>query len=121
MNGHLVRAPQQKRAFPRHTILDHVSASLKLDTGESVLVRIADISRRGARVVRMGPLGANRDDLLTLEIFDYNSGVTRRLRSRICWLQATPMTSIAGLSFVDGPLKPGTFLDEFLDRSILAR
>ena len=89
--------------------------------GRIVYVSVVDISRTGACVTRRGGIEVDQKDEVTLEFNDFDLQQKLSLPSQVQWVKATPSSTQIGLQFLQGPLLPGTMLDEFFDRSLATR
>jgi 23S rRNA G2069 N7-methylase RlmK/C1962 C5-methylase RlmI len=87
----------------------------------TVYVTVGDISRTGAYVVRRGELEVMADEDVPLEVSDYESNQNVSLQSRVKWVRTKSYNTLVGLVFTEGPLLPGTMLDQYLDRTLMGR
>lgn len=113
--------PQELRTALRHALPPGVSASIRLSTGRTVYVTVGDVSRTGACVVRRGSLEVTVDEEVLLDISDYEKHQSVSLPARVQWVNIRSYNTLVGLEFRDGPLLPGTMLDQYLDQVLVAR
>jgi hypothetical protein len=109
---------EELRTSLRHVLRPGVSASIQLASGRTVYVTVDDISRTGACVVRRGGLEvvANEDVLLDVSDYEHNQNVS--LPARVQWVNSRSYNTLVGLVFTEGPLLPGTMLDQYLDQAL---
>ena len=112
---------QELRASLRHALPGGVSASIRLSTGRTVYVTVGDVSRTGACVVRRGSLDVSADEEVLLDISDYEKHQSVSLPARVQWVNSRSYNTLVGLAFRDGPLLPGTMLDEYFDQTLQTR
>ncbi|MEA5391426.1 PilZ domain-containing protein [Cyanobium gracile UHCC 0139] len=113
--------PQELRTSLRHALPGGVSASIRLATGRTVYVTVGDVSRTGACVVRRGSLEVTADEEVLLDISDYEKHQSVSLPARVQWVNTRSYNTLVGLAFSDGPLLPGTMLDQYLDQTLQMR
>jgi len=94
---------------------------IRLSSVRTVYVTVGDISRTGAYVVRRGELEVMADEDVPLEVSDYESNQNVSLQSRVKWVRTKSYNTLVGLVFTEGPLLPGTMLDQYLDRTLMGR
>ncbi len=109
------------RTSLRHALPGGVSASIRLSTGRTVYVTVGDISRTGACVVRRGSLELTANEEVLLDISDYEQHQSVSLPARVQWVNTRSYNTLVGLAFSDGPLLPGTMLDQYLDQTLQTR
>ncbi|WP_159819767.1 PilZ domain-containing protein [Cyanobium sp. Copco_Reservoir_LC18] len=109
-----------RRSSLRQVLPSGVPASIHLPSGDTGFVMLADISRAGACIVRRGRLEVKPSDRVFLNISDY--GLFRNIHLSACvqWVKTWNHRTLLGLAFTEGPLLPGTILDQYLDRALLA-
>ncbi|MEA5442344.1 PilZ domain-containing protein [Cyanobium gracile] len=112
---------EELRTALRHILPAGVSASLRLTSGRTIYVTVGDISRTGACVVRRGELEVIADEEVLLDVSDYERNQSVSLQARVKWIKTRSFNTLVGLVFTEGPVLPGTMLDQYLDRSLLAR
>jgi len=112
---------EELRTALRHVLPAGVAASLRLESGRTMYVMVADISRKGACVVRRGELEVMADEDVLLDVSDYERKQSLSLQARVKWVRIRNYNTLIGLVFTEGPLLPGTMLDQYLDRTLLAR
>jgi hypothetical protein len=113
--------PQELRNSLRHALPGGVSASIRLSTGRTVYVTVGDVSRTGACVVRRGALEVSADEEVLLDISDYEQHESISLPARVQWVNSRSYNTLVGLAFSDGPLLPGTMLDQYFDQTLQTR
>lgn len=113
--------PQELRTSLRHALPRGVSASIRLSTGRTVYVTVGDVSRTGACVVRRGSLEVTTDEEVLLDISDYEKHQSLSLPARVQWVNTRSYNTLVGLAFSDGPLLPGTMLDQYFDQTLQMR
>ncbi len=113
--------PQELRTSLRHALPGGVSASIRLSTGRTVYVTVGDVSRTGACVVRRGSLEVTADEEVLLDISDYEKHQSVSLPARVQWVNSRSYNTLVGLAFSDGPLLPGTMLDQYFDQTLQMR
>jgi hypothetical protein len=111
---------KDRRSSLRQVLPSGVPASIHLPSGGTGFVMLADISRAGACIVRRGCLEVKPSDRVFLNISDY--GLFRNVHLSACvqWMNTWNHKTLLGLSFTEGPLLPGTILDQYFDRALLA-
>lgn len=109
-----------RRSSLRQVLPSGVPASIHLPSGGTGFVMLADISRAGACIVRRGSLEVKPSDRVFLNISDY--GLFRNVYLSACvqWMNIWNHQTLLGLAFTEGPLLPGTILDQYFDRALLA-
>lgn len=112
---------QELRTSLRHALPGGVSASIRLSTGRTVYVTVGDVSRTGACVVRRGSLEVTADEEVLLDISDYEQHQSVSLPARVQWVNTRSYNTLVGLAFSDGPLLPGTMLDQYFDQTLQMR
>lgn len=112
---------QELRTSLRHVLRPGVSASIRLVSGRTVYVTVADISRTGACVVRRGSLEVVANEDVLLDVSDYELHQNISLPARVQWANSRSYNTIVGLVFIEGPLLPGTMLDQYFDRTLLSK
>ena len=75
-----------------------------------------DISRTGACIARQGSLVAKVDDEVSLEMSDSRLLQNVSLPALVKWVNIWSGKTLVGLLFAEGPVLPGTLLDQYLDR-----
>jgi hypothetical protein len=107
-----------RRGSLRQVLPPGVPASIHLPSGHSGFVTLGDISRAGACIVRRGSLEVQPNDLIFLSISDY--GLFRNVYLSACvkWMTVLNQKIRMGLAFTEGPLLPGTILDQYLDKAL---
>lgn len=113
--------PQELRTSLRHALPGGVSASIRLSSGRTVYVKVGDVSRTGACVVRRGSLEVTASEEVLLDISDYERNQSLSLPARVRWVDTRSYDTFVGLAFLDGPLLPGTMLDQYLDQTLKMR
>ena len=109
------------RTCLRHALPGGVSGSIRLFTGRTVYVTVGDVSRTGACVVRRGSLEVTTDEEVLLDISDYEQHQSVSLPARVQWVNTRSYNTLVGLAFSDGPLLPGTMLDQYFDQTLQVR
>ncbi|MBW4530281.1 MAG: PilZ domain-containing protein [Aphanothece saxicola GSE-SYN-MK-01-06B] len=112
---------QDLRTALRHVLPPGVSASIRLASGRTVYVTVGDISRTGACVIRRGSLEVVANEDVLLDVSDYEQHQNISLPARVQWVNTRSYNTLVGLVFSQGPLLPGTMLDQYLDRTLMAR
>ncbi len=112
---------EELRTSLRHALPGGVSASLRLSSGRTVYVTVGDVSRTGACVVRRGSLELTADEEVLLDISDYEQHQNISLPARVQWVNSRSYNTLVGLAFSDGPLLPGTMLDQYFDQTLQVR
>lgn len=112
---------QELRTALRHVLPPGVSASIRLSTGRTVYVTVGDISRTGACVIRRGSLEVEANEEVLLDISDYEQHQNISLPARVQWVNTRSYNTLVGLLFSEGPVLPGTMLDQYLDKTLMAR
>ncbi|WP_216903415.1 PilZ domain-containing protein [Synechococcus sp. CCY 9618] len=112
---------EDRRASVRHVLPAGVSASMRTLSGRIVHVSVTDISRAGVCVIRRGGIDVAAAEEVTVEFSDAERQQKLSLPSRVEWVKPTAYNSQIGLRFLQGPLLPGTMLDEYLDQSLTIR
>jgi len=107
---------QDRRSSLRQVLPSGVPASLHLSSGSAGFVTLGDISRAGACVVRRGSLDVNANDHVFLSISDHRLSQNVYLSARVKWMNIWNYKIVVGLAFTEGPVLPGTILDQYLDR-----
>jgi hypothetical protein len=110
----------ERRSSLRQALPSGVPASLHLPSGRTGFVTLGDISRAGACIVRRGSLDVQTNDHVFLNISDY--GLFQSVYLSACgkWMNILSHQILVGLAFTDGPLLPGTILDQYFDKALLA-
>lgn len=80
---------------------------------------LGDISRAGACIVRRGSLQVNANDHVFLSISDHRLFQNVYLSACVKWMNILNHRIVVGLAFTEGPVLPGTILDQYLDRALL--
>ncbi len=109
---------QDLRTTVRHELPKGVTASLRLPAGRTIYVTVRDLSRSGACVIRRGDIEVHEEDEVLLEVSDPKGERKLPLPSVVRWVEASGYRTTMGLEFAQGPLLPGSLLDEFLDRTL---
>ena len=111
---------KDRRSSLRQVLPSGVPASIHLPSGGTGFVTLADISRAGACIVRRGLLEVKPSDQVFLNISDY--GLFRNVYLSACvqWMNIWNHKTLLGLAFTEGPLLPGTILDQYFDRALVA-
>jgi hypothetical protein len=109
------------RSSLRHILPRGVSASMRTVSGRILHVSVSDISRTGACVIRRGGIDVDQDEQVILDFSDTEHQQKLSLPSLVQWVNSTTYNTQIGLRFLQGPLLPGTMLDAYFDRSLLAR
>lgn len=112
--------PEDRRASLRQVLPSGVPASIHLPSGHSDFVTLGDISRAGACIVRRGSLDIKTNDQVFLNISDYGLFQNVYLAACVKWINTLNHKIHVGLAFTQGPLLPGTILDQYFDRVLLA-
>jgi len=112
---------EELRTALRHVLPPGVSASIRLSSGRTVYVTARDISRTGACVIRRGSLEVVAQEEVLLDVSDYERNQSISLPARVQWVKTKSYNTLVGLVFSDGPLLPGTMLDQYLDQTLKAR
>jgi len=110
---------QERRTSLRQVLPSGVPASIHLSSGSSGFVILGDISREGACIVRRGSLEVNANDHVFLSISDHRLFQNVYLSACVKWMNILNHKIVVGLAFTEGPVLPGTILDQYLDRSLL--
>jgi hypothetical protein len=113
--------PDELRTSLRHALPGGVSASIRLSTGRTVYVTVGDVSRTGACVVRRGSLEVAANEEVLLDISDYEQHQSVSLPARVQWVNSRSYNTLLGLVFSEGPLLPGTMLDQYFDQTLNVR
>lgn len=108
----------ERRGALRYVLPPAVSASLSLSSGRTMYVTLNNISRTGACVVRRGPLEVTANEEVLLDIRDYEKHQSVTLPARVRWVDAGGYNTLVGLVFREGPLLPGTMLDQYFDQTL---
>ncbi|KEF40694.1 MAG: hypothetical protein ER33_15665 [Cyanobium sp. CACIAM 14] len=82
---------------------------------------MSDISRTGACVIRRGGIDVEPKEEVILDFGDADRQQRLSLPSLVKWVNGTSYNTVIGLHFVQGPLLPGTMLDEYLDLCLVPR
>nr|WP_043325517.1 PilZ domain-containing protein [Cyanobium gracile] len=106
------------RSALRHVLPQGVSASMRLASGRTVYVTVTDLSRTGACVVRRGVLDVDVSEEVWLDVSDFEEKQSVTLPARVQWVSSKGYGIHLGLLFRDGPLLPGTLLDQYLDQTL---
>jgi hypothetical protein len=114
------KRPEERRASLRQILPSGVPASIHLPSGHSDFVTLGDISRAGACIVRRGSLDIKTNDQVFLNISDYGLFQNVYLAACVKWINILNHKIHVGLAFTQGPLLPGTILDQYFDRVLLA-
>ena len=109
------------RTSLRHALPGGISACIRLSTGRTIYVTVGDVSRTGACIVRRGSLEVTADETVTLDISDYEQHQSVSLQARVQWVNTRSYNTLVGLAFSDGPLLPGTMLDQYFDQTLQTR
>jgi hypothetical protein len=112
---------EELRTSLRHALPGGVSASIRMSTGRTVYVTVGDVSRTGACIVRRGSLEVLADEDVLLDISDYEQQQSVSLPARVKWVNNRSYNTLVGLVFTDGPLLPGTMLDQYFDQTLNPR
>jgi len=112
--------PVERRASFRQVLPSGIPASIHLPSGHSDFVTLCDISRAGACILRRGSLDINMNDQVYLNISDYGLFQNVYLAACVKWINTLNYKIHVGLAFAQGPLLPGTILDQYFDRVLLA-
>lgn len=109
-----------RRCSLRQVLPSGVPASIHLPSGPSGFVTLGDISRAGACIERPGSLEVQPNDQIFLSISDH--GLFRNVYLSACvkWMTVLNQKIRMGLAFTEGPLLPGTILDQYFDKALLA-
>ena len=107
------------RCVPRHILPAGVPACVQMPSGRKAYVTIGDISRAGACVVRRGPLDVTANDEVLLDVSDHEVDQALVLSANVRWVNSLSQKTLVGLAFTEGPLLPGSILDQYLDRALL--
>lgn len=70
--------------------------------------------------MRRGSLDIKANDQVFLNISDYGLFQNVYLSARVKWMNIWNHKILVGLAFTDGPLLPGTILDQYFDRALQA-
>ena len=114
------KRPVERRASFRQVLPSGIPASIHLPSGHSDFVTLSDISRAGACILRRGSLDINMNDQVFLNISDYGLFQNVYLAACVKWINTLNYKIHVGLAFAQGPLLPGTILDQYFDRVLLA-
>lgn len=111
---------KDRRGSLRQVLPLEVPASIHLPSGHSGFVTLGDISRAGACIVRRGSLEVPPNDQIFLSISDH--GLFRNVYLSACvkWMTVLSQKIRMGLAFTEGPLLPGTILDQYFDKALRA-
>jgi hypothetical protein len=112
--------PQERRTSLRQALPSGIPASIHLPSGSAGFVTLGDISRAGACIVRRGSLEINANDHVFLSVSDNRLFQNVYLSACVKWMNILNHKIVVGLAFTEGPVLPGTILDQYLDRSLLA-
>jgi hypothetical protein len=111
---------KDRRSSLRHVLPSGIPASLHLPSGRTGFVTLSDISRAGACIVRRGLLDVKPDDRVFLNISDYGLFKSVYLSACVRWINIWNQKILVGLAFSKGPLLPGTILDQYFDKALMA-
>ena len=114
-------ALEELRTALRHVLPPGVSASIRLSSGRTIYVTVGDISRTGACVVRRGELEVSANEQVAFDSTDFEHQESISLQARVQWVSTRSFNTLIGLVFTEGPLLPGTMLDQYLDQTLLVR
>lgn len=111
---------KDRRGSLRQILPSGVPASIHLSSGYSGYVTLGDISRAGACIVRRGLLEVQPHDQVFLNISD--EGLVRNVYLSTCvrWMTIWNQKIRMGPASTEGPLLPGTILDQYFDRALVA-
>jgi hypothetical protein len=109
------------RAAMRHVLPPGISASLRLGSGRTIYVTVANLSRTGVCVFRRGLFEVKANEEVVLDVSDFEKQSSLVLPSLVQWVDVRGYGSLVGLLFKDGPLLPGTMLDQYLDQFLMGR
>ncbi|MCP9920819.1 PilZ domain-containing protein [Cyanobium sp. Cruz CV13-4-11] len=112
--------PQERRSSLRQALPSGIPASIHLPSGSAGFVTLGDISRTGACIVHRGSLEVNANDHVFLNVSDNRLFQNVYLSACVKWINILNHNIVVGLAFTEGPVLPGTILDQYLDRSLLA-
>lgn len=107
------------RCVPRYILPPEVPGSIHFPSGRKAYVTVCDISRKGACVVRRGPLDVAANEEVLLDVSDFEADQDLVLATSVRWVNNLSYKTIVGLAFTDGPLLPGSKFDQYLDRALL--
>jgi hypothetical protein len=82
---------------------------------------LGDISRSGACIVREGSLDVKPSDVAFISIIDQLLLQDIGLYATVKLINSWKDKTLAGLLFTEGPLLPGTILDQYIDRTLMMR
>ncbi|MEA5442283.1 PilZ domain-containing protein [Cyanobium gracile] len=111
---------KDRRGSLRQVLPSGVPASIHLSSGHSGCVTLGDISRAGARIVRRGLMEVKINDQVFLNVSDYALFRNVYLSACVKWMTTMNHKIHMGLAFTEGPVLPGTILDQYFDRALLA-
>lgn len=109
----------ERRSSLRQVLPQGVPASIHLPSGQTGFVTLVDISRTGACIARQGSLEVKTDDEISLDVNDSKLLQNVALPAIVKWINNWCDKTHIGLFFAEGPLLPGTLLDQYLDRALL--
>ncbi|WP_443081984.1 PilZ domain-containing protein [Synechococcus sp. BA-132 BA5] len=110
---------RERRNSLRHPVPPGVNASIQVPSGRTDLVTVGDISRTVACVVRRGSLELFANDEVFLNLSDYKLFQNVYLPACVKWINTLRHKTLVGLAFKNGPLLPGSILDQYLDRALM--
>ncbi|MEA5417070.1 PilZ domain-containing protein [Synechococcus sp. BA-132 BA5] len=105
----------------RHALPPGVSASLRTHSGRLAYVTVTDLSRSGACVIRRGGIEFDQQEHVILDFSDAELNKELAIPSQVQWVREKNYNTEIGLLFLNGPLLPGTMLDEYLDKPLALR
>ncbi len=111
---------KDRRSSLRQALPSGVPASIHLPSGRSGFVTLGDISRAGACIVRQGSLEVQPNDQIFLSISDHDLFRNVYLSACVKWMTVLNQQIRIGLAFTEGPLLPGTILDQYFDKALRA-
>ncbi len=111
---------KDRRGSLRQVLPSGVPASIHLPSGHSGFVTLGDISRAGACIVRRGSLEIQPNDQIFLSISDHGLFQNVYLSACVKWMTVLNQRIRMGLAFTEGPLLPGTILDQYFDKALQA-
>jgi hypothetical protein len=113
--------PGELRQSLRLTMPPGVSASLRTQAGRMAYVTVTDLSRSGACVIRRGGIELDANENVVLDFSDSELNLVLSVPSQVQWVREKHYNTEIGLSFLTGPLLPGTMLDRYLDQPLAVR
>lgn len=92
-----------------------------LSSGRTAYVMVGDISRTGACVVRRGSLEVVANEAVLLDVSDDEKHLSISLPARVQRVNTRSYNTLVRLLFSQRPLLLGTMLDQYFDKTLMAR